>query len=87
MCIVIDKPAMEFRIKDEEESEFYKGLVFEMVPEMLTIGHVMNEARVRLIEERANFSRFLILPTKLNFIKEVRILSNNQSQEMQDGDE
>ena len=69
------KPALDLRIKDEEESEFSKGLIFEKVPEILTRGHIISESRVTKIEERANMSQYLILPTKFNFIKVVRVTS------------
>ena len=51
------KPASSLRIRgDEEENEYRKGIVFEKVPEILTRGHVVNERRISLMEERANFS-------------------------------
>ena len=69
------KPASSLRIRgDDEENEYRKGIVFEKVPEILTRGHVVNERRVSLMEERANFSRYLVLPTKYSFPKVVRIL-------------
>jgi hypothetical protein len=71
----IIKPASELRIQDEEESEFSKGLIFERVPEILTRGHVISEKRVSLIEERASMSKYLVLPSKFNFVKVVRITS------------
>ena len=71
----IIKPASCLRVRDEEESEYRKGLVFEKVPEILTRGHVIDEMRVGKIEERANFSKYLILPTKFNFVQVVRITS------------
>ena len=70
------KPVSELRIKDEEENEFRKGLVFEKVPEVLTRGHVISEARVSKMEERVNFSQYLVLPTKFSFNSVVRILSH-----------
>ena len=71
----IIKPAKGLRIKDEEESEFRQGLIFERVPEILTRGHVINERRVGLLEERANLSQYLVLPTKFTFVRVVRITS------------
>ena len=71
------KPAANLRIRnDEEEFEYRKGIVFEKIPEILTKGHVVNERRVTLIEERAQFSQYLVLPTKFRFPKLVRILSH-----------
>ena len=49
--------------------------MFEKVPEILTRGHVVNERRLGLMEERANYSKYLLLPTKFSFPKVVRILS------------
>ena len=69
-------PVSGLRIKDEEESEFRKGLVFEKVPEILTRGHLVTETRVSKIEERANFSKYLVLPIKFNFSSVVRIMSH-----------
>ena len=37
---------------------------------------MVNERRVTLIEERAQFSQYLVLPTKFRFPKLVRILSH-----------
>ena len=71
----IIKPASDLRVKDEEESEFRKGLVFEKVPEILTRGHVIDEVRVSKLEERAQLSQYLVLPTKFNFVQVVRITS------------
>ena len=45
----IIKPALELRVKEEEESEFSKGLIFEKVPEILTRGHVICESRISKI--------------------------------------
>ena len=71
----IIKPATGLRIKDEEESEFKKGLIFEQVPEVLTRGHMINETRLGFLEQRANLSQYLVLPTKFTFVKVVRITS------------
>ena len=69
------KPAASLRVKSDQESEYRKGIVFEKIPEQLTKGHVVNEKRVGLIEERAEFSKYLIIPTKYSFPKVVRIMS------------
>ena len=71
----IIKPAANLRIKDDQETEYRKGIVFEKVPEILTKGHIVNERRVGLIEERAQLSKYLILPTKFSFPTVVRIMS------------
>ena len=62
-------------IKNDQEEEYKKGLTFEKVPELLTRGHHVNERRLGLLEERAEFSQYLILPTKFSFPKVVRIMS------------
>ena len=71
----IIKPATNLRIKDDQETEYRKGIVFEKVPEILTKGHVVNERRVGFIEEIAEFSKYLRLPTKFSFPTVVRIMS------------
>ena len=53
-------PVSGLRIEDEEKSELWKGLAFEKMPEILTRGHFVTEARVSKIEERANFSKYLV---------------------------
>ena len=69
------KPVAELRLKKEEEEVFNEGCVFDRVPEVLTRGHVLNEKRVAKLEQRANHSEYLILPTKFGFRKLVRIHS------------
>ena len=59
----------------EEEDDYERGLVYERVPEVLTRGHVVSPRRVDLIEERATYSKYLLLPTKFSFPKVVRIYS------------
>lgn len=73
-CDII-KPALQLRIKPEEENDFNDGCVFEK-PEILTRGHVTNQTRINKIEERATFSNYPLLPTKFNFAVVVRIYSN-----------
>ena len=51
-----------------------KGLLFEsQIPEVITKGHAVNAGRVALIQERAEFSAYPMLPTKYPFQKTVRI--------------
>ena len=69
------RSAQNLRIKDEQEEDYKKGLTFEKIPELLTRGHPVNERRLSLLEERAEFSQYLILPTKFSFPKVVRIMS------------
>ena len=49
------KPASSVRVKDEQETEYRRGIIFEKIPEILTRGHVVNERRVGLIEQRQCF--------------------------------
>ena len=73
------KPASELRVSKEMENEFNEGLVFGDRDELLTRGHtvqtvnIVSEIRVRKIQERAEFSNYLLLPTKYRFPATVRI--------------
>ena len=67
------KPASELRINPEEQKEFNDGCIFEK-PEILVRGHVLTEGRISKIEERAIFSDYLVIPTKLSFPAVVRLL-------------
>ena len=69
------KPAASLRLKEEQENEYKKGLTFEKVPELLTRGHQVSERRLNLMEERAEYSKYLILPTKFSFPRVVRLMS------------
>ena len=44
-----------------------------MVAEVITTGHVVNPGRLSLIQERSQFSDYLIIPTKFSFQSIVRI--------------
>ena len=47
-------PVSELRLRSKEEyDDFYDGCVFDRVPEILTRGHVLNQRRLSLIQERA----------------------------------
>ena len=50
------KLAKSLRIKDDQEDDYKKGLTFEKIPELLTRGHHVNENRLGLLEERAEYS-------------------------------
>ena len=70
----IIKPAKLLRLKDEEEEEFEKGLVFERTPEILVRGHfAFSAVRIQKMMSRAEFSKYLFSPTKYNFKQAVRI--------------
>ena len=63
------------RPRPDQETEYRKGIVFEKIPEILTRRHVVNERRVGLTIERAEFSKYLIIPATYSFPKVVRIMS------------
>ena len=68
------KPAVDLKVSKEMEDEYYKGLLFEsQIPEVITRGHAVNPGRMALIQERAEFSNYPMLPTKYPFQKTVRI--------------
>ena len=70
------KPVSELRLNSKEElNDFHDGCVFDQVPEILTRGHVLNQRRLSLIQERASFSQYLLLPTKFSFRRTVRVYS------------
>ena len=49
-------------------------MLFEsQIPEVIIKGHALNAGRVDLIQERAEFSAYPMLPTKYPFQKTVRI--------------
>ena len=70
-------PIANLRMNEEEEEMFNKGLVFEKSHEILTRGHpaILLTARVEKVKERAEFSNYLISPTKFKFEKLVRIIA------------
>ena len=66
-------PAVDLRMNDDEEDSFKKGLVFEKSQEILTRGHtVMLSSRIEKVKERAEFSDYLLIPTKSKLEKVVR---------------
>ena len=70
------KPVSELRLSTKEELDsYYDGCVFDQIPEVLTRGHVLNQRRISLIQERAAYSKYLLVPTKYGFRKTVRIYS------------
>ena len=70
------KPVSKLRLQTKEEQDDYQdGCVFDIVPEVLTRGHVLNQRRISQIQERASYSQYLLLPTKFTFRKVVRIYS------------
>ena len=70
----IINPAKMLRLKEDEEEEFEKGLIFEKTPEILVRGHAaFSTDRVQKMMTRAEFSKYLFSPTKFSFKKVVRI--------------
>ena len=70
----IIKPAKMLRLKDDEEEEFEKGLIFEKTPEILVKGHhAFTADRVQKMMKRAEFSKYLFSPTKFSFKKVIRV--------------
>ena len=69
-------PAVDLRMNDDEEDSFKKGLVFEKSQEILTRGHtVMLSSRIEKVKERAEFSDYLLFPTKFKLEKVVRTVA------------
>ena len=68
-------PISRLRLNDEEEEDFKKGVVYGKTPEILTRGHptVLINTRVENVKSRAEFSNYLLSPTKYKFEKVIRI--------------
>ena len=70
------KPISDLSLKTKKEvDDYHDGCVFDQVPEVLTRGHTLNLHRISLIQERASYSQYLLLPTKFSFRRSVRIYS------------
>ena len=61
------KTSVDLRVKDDEDCDYRNGFIFDTVPEVLTRGHVIGEKRVGLLEERANYSEYLLHQPNLCF--------------------
>ena len=67
-------PAKDLRMQKEDKEEFDHGLVFEKFPEILVKGHsAFLTSRLDKMKARAEFSNYIIQPTKFNFRKIMRI--------------
>ena len=72
-------PALDLRISKEIQSDFNDGLIFGDRDDPFTRGHtaqsahVISENRVRKIQERTEFSNYLLQPTAFKFPKVVRV--------------
>ena len=74
VSIGILKPATSLRVSKEIENDFNQGLLFGDRDEIVMGGFkATSELRVNKLEERAVFSRYLVLPTKFKFSTIVRI--------------
>ena len=61
------KPVSQLRLKTkEEQDDFQDGCVFDSVTEVLTRGHTLNQRRISLIQVRASYSQYLLLPTRFS---------------------
>ena len=54
--------------------DFNEGLVFEKVREILTRGHVISEAGVGKIEDRADLPQNVVLLTRFDFCKVLKMV-------------
>ena len=72
------KQATTLRVSKEIEDEFKQGLVFGDKDEILSGGFnttlaKVSEVRVQKLTQRADFSDYILLPTKFSFPATVRI--------------
>ena len=70
-------PIADLMMKPEDQTEYDEGFVLERSPDILTQGHLVHLAspeRVQRTAARASYTKYIILPTKFNFPKVVRIL-------------
>ena len=68
------KHAKNLKMNEQEEHEYDRGLVFEKCPEILIKGHhAFLNYRVENVAKRAKFSNYILMPTKFNFRKIVRV--------------
>ena len=70
----IIKHAGNLRLNDNEKEEYDRGLIFEKCPQILIKGHgAFATNRIQKMASRAEFSKYLFMPTKFNFRKVVRV--------------
>ena len=69
------KPISDLRNLEEKESDDYKeGLIFSNdIPDVMC--NTVKTSRVDLLQQRAEFSDYLILPTQFGFKKAVRVVA------------
>ena len=69
------KPAKDLRLNNNEEEEYERGLIFEKCPEILVRGHSAFSTNIRIekMASRAEFSKYIFMPTKFNFRKVIRV--------------
>ena len=72
-------PISDLNLNPDYRAEYEDGFVLERAPDILTQGHLLTmlttKARIEKTTARATFSSYIILPTKFEFTKVVRILS------------
>ena len=70
------KPAKELTLSEEEAEDYHRGFVYEKSNEILTKGHIALHSKAgEKIQERREFSNYVIDPLKFSFDKTVRVLS------------
>ena len=69
-------PAKGLRLQTEEDA-FEHGMVFVKFPEILVKGHsAFSTSRLDKMKVRAQFSNYILQPTKFNFRKVMRIIAS-----------
>jgi hypothetical protein len=72
-------PITDLTMKPEYQAEYEDGFVLERAPDILTQGHLLSmltaNMRIEKTTARATFTNYIILPTKFEFPKVVRILA------------
>ena len=72
-------PALDLRVSKDIETDFNEGLIFGDRDDPFTRGHtgqsvhIVTESRVKKIQERVNYSNYMLVPTKFSFPKVVRV--------------
>ena len=70
------KPAKDLILSQEESEDYHRGFVYEKSQEILTKGHIaLHSKSSEKVQERKEFSNYVIDPLKFPFDKTVRVLS------------
>jgi hypothetical protein len=67
-------PASDLQLNNTEKEEYDQGLIFEKCPQILIKGHLT--LRVQKMASRAEYSKYLFMPTKFSFRKVVRVTAS-----------